>query len=286
MKIQIRALARLLRPKHWVKNLFVVAPLAFSGRFSEADSNWRTLGALVVFCIAASATYVMNDIFDVAADRAHPTKRYSRPIAAGQVSVPVAWVVFVLLLFAVAGVVAIMPRLAPIIGGYLLLQVAYNLYLKRQPIIDLFVIAIGFVLRIYAGAFSIEVPVSKWMFVTTLSLAIFLASMKRLQELKSHGDKARKVLSEYTEVFTQRITEISGTLAVVFYSFYTFTAHPAFIYTIPVVLFVLIRYWFVADRAGAGESPTDLILRDWQLLAAAFVMICIVAFALLAKPHG
>jgi len=282
----MRALIRLLRPKHWVKNLFVLAPLAFSGRFNEADSNWRTLGALVVFCLAASATYVMNDIFDVAADRAHPTKRHTRPIAAGQISIPVAWVVFAILLVAVAGMVSLMPKLAPIIGGYLLLQVAYNFYLKRQPIIDLFVIATGFVLRVYAGAFSIEVRVSKWMFVTTLSLAIFLASMKRLQELKNHGDRSRKVLAEYTVGFTQRITEISGTLAVVFYSFYTFTAHPAFIYTIPVVLFVLIRYWFVADKAGAGESPTDLILRDWQLLLAALVLTGIFAFVLLTQSHG
>ena len=282
----MKPLVRLLRPKHWVKNIFVLAPLAFSGRFNEADSNWRTIGALVAFCLAASATYIMNDIFDVEADRAHPVKRLKRPIAAGQVKVPVAWLLFGLLIAGDVYLTVLMPKIAPIIFGYLLLQVAYNFYLKRQPIIDMFVIAVGFVLRVYAGAFSIEIRVSKWMFVTTFSLAIFLASMKRLQELRTHGDGSRKVLSEYTEAFTQRITEISGTLAVVFYSFYTFTAHPAFIYTIPVVLFVLIRYWFIADKAGAGESPTDLILRDWQLLTAAAVMIGIYAFVLLTQVHG
>ena len=282
----MKPLVRLLRPKHWVKNIFVLAPLAFSGRFNEADSNWRTIGALVAFCLAASATYIMNDIFDVEADRAHPVKRLKRPIAAGQVKVPVAWLLFGLLIAGDVYLTVLMPKIAPIIFGYLLLQVAYNFYLKRQPIIDMFVIAVGFVLRVYAGAFSIEIRVSKWMFVTTFSLAIFLASMKRLQELRTHGDGSRKVLSEYTDAFTQRITEISGTLAVVFYSFYTFTAHPAFIYTIPVVLFVLIRYWFIADKAGAGESPTDLILRDWQLLTAAAVMIGIYAFVLLTQVHG
>lgn len=281
------ALLRLIRPKHWIKNAFVLAPLAFSGRFNEADSNWRTLGALVAFCLVASATYVMNDIFDVAADRAHPTKRFTRPIAAGQVSIPTAWVTFGVLLAVSVGLLWLMPKIALVIGGYLLLQIAYNLYLKRQPIIDMFVIAVGFVLRIYAGAFSIEVRVSKWMFVTTFSLAIFLASMKRHQELKTHGEGSRKVLEHYTEAFTQRITEISGTLAVVFYSFYTFTAHPAFIYSIPVVLFVLVRYWFVADQAGAGESPTDLILHDRQLLLAALVLVGIFAYVLLLTPaHG
>jgi len=282
----MKAMLRLMRPKHWVKNLFVLAPLAFSGRFNEADSNWRTLGALIAFCLVASATYVMNDIFDVKADRAHPTKRFKRPIAAGQVGIPAAWVLFALLLVLSGVILFSLPKIAIVIGAYLLLQVAYNFWLKHQPIIDIFVIAVGFVLRIYAGAYSIEVRVSKWMFVTSFSLAIFLASMKRLQELKTHGDGSRKVLAFYSPAFTQRITELSGTLAVVFYSFYTFTAHPAFIYTIPVVIFVLIRYWYVADHAGAGESPTDLILRDWQLMCAALVLVGIYAFVLLTQVHG
>jgi len=282
----LKATLRLIRPKHWVKNLFVVAPLAFSGKFNESDANLRTLWALVAFCLVASATYVMNDIFDVAADRAHPVKRLKRPIAAGLISVPAAWIIFAGLLLGATYILISLPKIAIVIGAYLVFQVAYNLYLKRQPIIDIFVIAVGFVLRIYAGAFSIEVRVSKWMFVTSFSLAIFLAAMKRLQELKQHGDASRKVLAMYTVPFTQRITELSGTLAVVFYSFYTFTAHPAFIYTIPVVIFVLVRYWYIADKSGAGESPTDLITRDWQLMASALVLVVIYAVVLLTQVHG
>jgi len=274
-------LIRLMRPKHWVKNIFVLAPLIFSGRFNEFDSNVRTLGALAAFCLIASASYVLNDIFDVADDRKHPTKRLTRPIAAGVVSVPAAWTLFGLLLAATSALLVTMPKIAPIIGGYFALQLAYNFFLKRQPVIDIFTIAVGFVLRVYAGAYSIEVPVSKWMFVTTFSLAIFLASVKRFQELKTHGDASRAVLGKYSPAFTQRVAEISGTLAVVFYSFFTLTSRPAFIYTIPVVIFVLVRYWFVADKAGAGESPTDLILRDWQLMAAAGVLAILFAVSLL-----
>lgn len=282
----MKALIRLLRPKHWVKNLFVLAPLAFSGRFNEMDSNMRTLFAFIAFCLLASATYVLNDIFDVEADRAHPTKSKTRPIAAGQITVRSAWVVFAVLIAATVAVVWSLPKLAIIAGCYISLQLAYNFYLKRQPVLELFALAAGFVLRVYAGAYSIEVRVSMWMFVTTFCLAIFLAAVKRFQEAKTHGDSSRKVLAAYPIPFIQRIAEMTGTLAVVFYSLFVLSARPAFIYTVPVVIFVLVRYWFVADKAGAGESPTDLILRDRQLLIAAGILVAIFAVVLSVGVKG
>lgn len=277
---------KLMRPKHWVKNVFVIAPLLFSGRYFELDSDLRTAVAFVVFCLVASATYAMNDIFDVESDRAHPTKSTSRPIAAGTVSIKGAWRLFGFLIAAAAALLFLFPALVPVVAAYLLLQVAYNLYLKRQPVIEFFAVALGFVLRVYAGAFSIEVPVSKWMFVTTFSLALFLASVKRFQELKNRGDNSRKVLAFYSVAFTQRVAEISGTLAVVFYSFFTIAARPAFIYTIPVVVFGLIRYWYVAEQNSAGESPTDLLLRDKQLLLAGALLVFMVAWSLLTNVQG
>lgn len=279
------AVLRLIRPKHWVKNLFVLAPLAFSGHFNEIDANFQTAMAFLVFCLVASATYVMNDIFDVAADRAHPVKRLKRPLAAGQLQVPTAWFIFGTLIASSAIASLWIPKVLPVVALYFAIQIAYNFYLKRVAVIDMFVIAVGFVLRVYAGAFSIEVQVSKWMFVTTMSLALFLASMKRFQELKTHGAGARAVLGKYTIEFTQRIAEISGTLAVVFYSFFCLTSRREFIYTIPVVVFVLIRYWYVADRAGEGESPTDLILRDKQLLLAAGTLLALFAMPLVFHYH-
>ncbi|MFM7030728.1 MAG: decaprenyl-phosphate phosphoribosyltransferase [Micrococcales bacterium] len=282
---KIAAVLRLIRPKHWVKNLFVLAPLAFSGHFNEPDANFQTAMAFAVFCLVASATYVMNDIFDVTADRAHPVKRLKRPLAAGQLSVPSAWVIFAALIAISAMASLWIPKVLPVVALYFVIQIAYNFYLKRVPVIDMFVIAVGFVLRVYAGAFSIEVQVSKWMFVTTMSLALFLASMKRFQELKTHGSGARSVLGKYTIEFTQRISEISGTLAVVFYSFFCLTSRREFIYTIPVVVFVLVRYWYVADRSGEGESPTDLILRDKQLLVAAAALLALFALPLVFHVH-
>lgn len=274
------SIIKLARPKQWVKNLFVVAPLMFSGRFGEADSVWRTVIAFFSFCLIASATYIFNDINDVKSDRLHPIKSKSRPIAAGKVPIPVAWVLFGVLIAASASLVFAYPRIAYVIAAYLALNVAYSLWLKRMPVIDMFVIAVGFVLRVYAGAFSIEVPVSKWMFVTTFCLALFLASMKRFQELKVHGDLSRSVLGKYDIAFIQRVAEMSGILAVVFYGIFTLNAQPGYVVSIPLVIFVLVRYWYIADKNGAGESPTDLILRDWQLMAAAVGLLALLAFVM------
>jgi decaprenyl-phosphate phosphoribosyltransferase len=279
-------IVKLMRPKHWVKNLFVIAPLLFSGRYNESDSIIRTMVAFAAFCLIASATYVFNDIQDLAADRLHPVKSKSRPIAAGSVPVRVAWVLFGILSLGAGALTLNYPRIAFVIFAYLLLNVAYSLKLKRLPVIDMFVIAVGFVLRVYAGAYAIEVPVSKWMFVTTFCLALFLASMKRFQELKVHGVATRAVLGKYDVAFVQRVAEMSGILAVVFYSIFTITSRPGFVISIPIVVFVLVRYWFIADKNGAGESPTDLILKDWQILVAAIALSASLAFVMIAHYAG
>jgi 4-hydroxybenzoate polyprenyltransferase len=229
---------------------------------------------------------VFNDIQDLASDRLHPLKSKSRPIAAGVVTVPVAWVLFGVLVIGSVALAFNYPRIAIVIGAYLVLNVAYSLKLKRIAVIDMFAIAVGFVLRVYAGAYAIEVPVSKWMFVTTFCLALFLASMKRFQELKSHGDTSRAVLGKYDVAFVQRVAEMSGILAVVFYSIFTITARPGFVISIPIVVFVLVRYWFIADKNGAGESPTDLILKDWQILVAALALAASLAFVMIDHYSG
>jgi len=298
-------LIKLARPKHWVKNSFLFAPLLFSGLFVDLDSVLRTLWAFAVFCLAASATYVLNDIKDVKADKLHPKKSLTRPIAAGMVTVPQAWSLFA---FLILGIIAMLfpysqfqasngyhqdsadkaftlplPALSGIILTYLLLNIAYSFYLKRLAIIDIFAIAAGFVLRVFAGAISIEVPVSNWMFITTLFLALFFASMKRLQEVKSHGSASRVVLETYSQAFIERIVMVTGTLTIAFYGIFTLTERPVFLATIPVVLFAMLRYWHVADVVGAGESPTDVVLKDKQILTASLLLVAISIYALTQK---
>ena len=147
-------LIRLLRPRQWVKNVFVLAPLIFSGEFLHAESIEASLLAFLVFCIASSATYIVNDLHDIEGDRRHPTKSKTRPLAAGKVTVTMALGLLgvLLVLLVAAGFVA--PRVVAVIAAYLLLNLAYSFVLKHQPVIDIFTIALGFVLRVYAGAMA------------------------------------------------------------------------------------------------------------------------------------
>ncbi|MEZ9699203.1 phosphoribose diphosphate--decaprenyl-phosphate phosphoribosyltransferase [Vibrio sp. 10N.261.46.E8] len=268
---------RLMRPKQWVKNAFVFAPLLFSGVFTDMLSVQHSLSAFVIFCLASSATYVLNDYNDIENDRKHPVKSKSRPLASGEVSKPQARILMVVLYGAVALSALVYPEVVAVVAAYLLLNVAYTFYLKHQPVLDIFTIATGFVLRVYAGAVSLDVPLSSWMFITTLSLALFLASIKRRQELMKSGNKARNVLQFYTIELVDKYAEMSATCAILFYSLFVISDKPDMVYTIPFVLFGLYRYWFIVESKDSGESPTDALFADrWlQLTILGWIAACI-----------
>jgi len=198
-----------MRPKQWVKNAFVFAPLLFSGLFTDMLSVQHTLSAFIIFCLASSATYVLNDYNDIENDRKHPVKSKTRPLASGEVSKPQARILMVVLYGIVALSALVYPKVVAVVAAYLLLNVADTFYLKHQPVLDIFTIATGFVLRVYAGAVSLDVPLSSWMFITTLSLALFLAAIKRRQELMKSGNKARSVLQFYTIELVDKYAEMS-----------------------------------------------------------------------------
>jgi 4-hydroxybenzoate polyprenyltransferase len=273
---QIIGLIKLIRPKQWIKNGFVLAPLMFSGAFLNPAARHQAILATILFCLAASATYIVNDICDIERDRRHPKKAKSRPLATGQVLVPNAVVLLCLIYLALALSWLIAPGVSLVILCYLLLNLAYTFVLKNQPVIDIFVIAIGFVLRVWAGAVALNVPISGWMFTTTLSLALYLAAVKRGQELSASGSDGRRVLERYTKSLVDRYAEMSATCALVFYSMFVMSSKPQLVITVPLVLFGLFRYWFVVDVLDGGESPTDALLKDWPLLltVAAWVATC------------
>lgn len=275
-KLSLSAILRLLRPKQWIKNTFVLAPLVFSGTFTDVISIQQAFIAFTLFCIASSATYVLNDICDINSDRKHPEKSKSRPLASGEVSKPQAYVLLVCLYGVIAASGFFFPTIITVIAGYLVLNIAYSFYLKHQPVLDIFTIAIGFVLRVYAGAIALNVPLSSWMFITTLSLALYLAAIKRRQELAKSGDGARNVLQHYTVSLVDRYAEMSGTSALMFYSLYVISDKPSMMSTIPFVLFGLYRYWFVVESTGSGESPTDVLFADTQLqlTIACWIIAC------------
>ncbi len=273
----LRGITQLIRPRQWVKNGFVFGPLVFAGEFLNLHSIQRTLLAALMFCIASSAVYVVNDLVDVENDRRHPTKRFKRPLASGAVTVRHAITLLVGLYGLLTAGYFLLPSVSLVILGYLALNVAYTFVLKHQPVIDIFTIALGFVLRVYAGAVALGVPVSAWMFVTTLCLALYLAAVKRRQELTQSGGEGRSVLGKYTPGLVDRYAEMSATGALVFYSLFVMSARPEMVATIPFVLFGLFRYWFVVEAQDGGESPTDALLGDWQLLltVVGWIGVCV-----------
>ena len=266
-------LITLLRPKHWVKNGFVLGPLIFAGQFTSNEALMEVLIAFVLFSIAASAVYIVNDIRDIESDRRHPTKAGKRPLASGRLAVPQALALLILLYGMLAIGYFIQPQVVEVIVAYLLLNFAYSYYLKYQPVLDIFTIAIGFVLRVYAGAVAIDVPLSSWMFITTLMLALFLGSIKRRQELVGSGDEGRAVLNRYTLPMVDKYAEMSAIGSLIFYSLFVLSARPEMVLTIPFVIFGLFRYWFIVESEGRGESPTEALLKDPQMLINMLIWI-------------
>lgn len=278
---QLLGLIRLIRPKQWVKNGFVFAPLIFSGEFLDPAAIAATSFAALIFCLTSSATYVVNDLSDIERDRRHPKKRLTRPLASGVVSKSAALGLLAALYLAVAWGCFHTPGLIPVIGSYIALNLAYTFKLKHEPVVDIFCIAIGFVLRVYAGAVALAVPVSSWMFVTTLCLALYLAAVKRRQELAKSGSEGRAVLEKYSVALVDRYAEMSATGALIFYSLFVMSARPQLVMTVPLVLYGLFRYWYVVEQDDAGESPTDVLLADWQLQLTVVTWIGLCVWTLL-----
>jgi decaprenyl-phosphate phosphoribosyltransferase len=272
----IAAVIRLLRPHQWLKNAFVAAPLFFTPEKLSAAAAGRVGLGLIAFCAVSSAVYIFNDALDREADRAHPLKRL-RPLAAGTVSLPAALAAMALLLVAGLGLALwLAPAFAGVVGLYLLVNAAYSLGLKHLSVVDVMAIALGFVLRVYAGGILIEVRPTVWIIACTLLLALFLALAKRRDDLvKGVGDEHRQSLGGYTLGFVD--TSIGVVLSALLVSYLLYTAAPENIHryhtdqlywTAPFVIAGILRYLqitLVEERSG---SPTLVALTDRFLLIA------------------
>ena len=275
------ALVAACRPRQWTKNLLVFAAPLFAFRF-EADVWLPAAGALVAFCLISSAIYLLNDCLDVAADRAHPSKRY-RPIAAGLVSVPAALsTAAVLAVVSLSFAAWLAPALAGVVLLYGLIQVGYCLQFKRMPLLDLFCIASGFLLRAIAGAVAAMLPPSPWFLLTVGLLALFLAIEKRKAELRVAQDRGvitRKVLERYSLPLLLRLESTVATSTFICYALWA--AGPALrgaptswmLLTVPFVLVGIFRYQLLSDPEEAerrqqsapersSEKPEEILLGD------------------------
>jgi 4-hydroxybenzoate polyprenyltransferase len=274
-------LLRLTRPKQWIKNSFVLAPLIFARAYSDVSAIQDALFAFGLFCAASAACYIVNDIRDIERDRAHPVKSWSRPLAARHVSMRSA-LLLVAALYAVLIVgFFLSPTVALPVLSYIALNLAYSYFLKDQPVIDIFSVAGGFVIRVWGGSAAIGVPLSSWMAITTLCLALFLASIKRRTELASAGSGGRKVLQEYSITLVDRYAEMSAVGALLFYSLFVLSTNPGLASTIPLVLFGMFRYWYVVETREGGETPTDVLLTDYPLIACILIWAGICVYALM-----
>ena len=268
----LRDLIRCLRPAQWAKNLFVLAPLVFAQGLLEGDRLLRGVVAFAIFCAASSTVYLFNDLRDREADRQHPLKRH-RPLAAGTLPVWVAVAAMaVLLVVTAAGGAWLGAAFLVVVALYLLLNLAYTLGLKRVVILDVMIIAVGFVLRVLAGGAAVGVEVSRWLLLCTIFLALFLAFSKRRHEIELLREKAagqRRVLDHYSPAFLDQMINVVTASAVVSYALYAVAPETTqrfhtedLVYTIPLVLFGIFRYLYLVYQRPGEDSPTEAILHD------------------------
>ena len=284
-----RALVKTMRPKQWIKNVVVFAPLVFDEKLFQPDLFARTLLAFALFCLISSTVYIINDLVDIEKDRQHPRKRL-RPLPAGVLSPRVAVVaagVFILISLPLA--LWLNGGFSLILFSYLLLNVAYSFYLKHLVIIDVLVIAAGFVLRVAGGVAVVGVErFSPWLYLVVTLGALFLGFGKRRHELlllDEDADAHRAILAEYTVPFLDQLIGLVTSTMVIAYSLYTFSApnlpeNHAMMLTIPFVLYGLFRYLYLIHVKKEGGAPDELVLSDKPLLATGLLWVLAVVLVL------
>lgn len=295
--MKILRFLELIRPKQWVKNLFVFAPILFAGKLLDLPMLFTNILAFIAFCTVSSSVYVLNDIVDVESDRVHKKKRY-RPIAAGYVSVGQAKVLFVLLLIVTFLISYKLPFLFLVtIIAYLVNNLLYSFKIKNVVLLDVFSITFGFILRVVAGAVAIEVSISSWMIITTIFISLFLGISKRRAELSGPNqenlEKQRKVLSDYDVVFVDQLNTIAATGTIISYAMYTVSdkAISAFhsdklIYTTPFVLYGIFRYLYLLHQKNLGESPTTIVTKDIPIIINSILWLIVCAFIIYKSKFG
>ena len=284
----VGALVREARPKQWVKNVLVfTAPLA-AGEINHAVTLGYAAISFAAFCLAASAVYYANDSLDVVADRAHPKKRF-RPIAAGLIPMRLAWVMVVVLSLAAIGV-ALFANVATavIIAVYLGMHLAYSAWFKHVLVLDLAMVAAGFLLRAMIGGVAAGIPLSQWFLLTTGFGSLFMVAGKRYSEQKLMGEDAgltRKSLAEYSPSYLQFVWQMAASLTVLTYSLWAFalskgvTGVPWHEISIVPWTFVFLRYAMFVDAGQAGE-PEDVVLGDKMIMALGAVWLACFAFGI------
>lgn len=284
--MNIRAVIQILRPHQWVKNGFIFLPLFFHGQQWKTSEIYDCIIAFVSFSLAASSVYCFNDIYDVEADRKHPAKQ-QRPVASGAISIPIAYLLMAVCLI-LSGLTLLLIdsqsryELFGLIGFYYLLNIAYSVILKRFSIVDVIIVAVGFVLRIFAGGFAAGIPISEWIVIMTFLLALFLAFAKRRDDVviyQNTGVKLRKNTINYSLEFINQVMTVIATVTIMAYIMYTISPEVTarfncrYVYVTAVfVLTGIIRYLQISIVKEQSGDPTKILLSD------RFIQICILSW--------
>lgn len=292
--MSILNILHLMRFHQYIKNLFIFIPAFFSFKFFDEVSIYNSLIAFVAFCLCASAIYIINDVIDAPSDRIHPSKS-KRPIASGKVKPRVA--LLFALVFIVVGIfilVCLLPRVILPIAIYVFINLLYSFKLKHIPILDIFIIASGFVIRLFVGALAINTPLSEWIIVMTFLLALFLALAKRRDDVilyEASGEKMRKVVDGYNRQFLDIAMAISASIVMIAYILWSISTevklrlHSDYLYLTSVfVLAGIFRYMqitFVEQKSG---NPSKIVLQDKFLQG---VILCwLISFWILMYMRG
>ncbi len=275
-----------LRPHQWVKNLLVLFPLFFTPYAFELSGWLAAAAAFGAFCFAASSVYLLNDILDRREDALHPKKKH-RPIASGRLPVGAAWLTLAGALATSAAFAALVPDSErPFLmwpGAYLALNVAYSFYLKRLVIVDCMCIALGFQLRVMAGAAALGVEASKWILLCTFFFALFLAFCKRYEEVGRQAEasgQTRKTMSDYSVSFLNMLIGPLAALSILSYALYTVSTETVerhrtdqLMLTVPFVCYGVFRYLFLVYRKSEGGDPSKLLFRDVPLVLSGLLYV-------------
>ncbi|MCH7721896.1 MAG: decaprenyl-phosphate phosphoribosyltransferase [Bacteroidetes bacterium] len=272
---------KLIRVHQWVKNLFVFVPLLFSLHLFDKDYFLTTLFAFVIFCLASSLIYVINDIIDIEADKSHPTKK-KRPLPAGEISKKSAIIVVAILAVLQA---ILLPNFNVefiyFVTGFIALNIFYSFWFKHIVILDVFSIAAGFSIRVLAGAVVIMVPISSWLILTTMFISLFLGVMKRHSELVlvegNEDAPSRKVLSQYSLNFADQMATIAAAGVIICYALYSVSERTVnifgtenLIYTTPFVVYGIFRFMYLEYIRNKGDNTTKIVFTDVQLIITIF----------------
>ena len=264
---------KLMRPKHFVKNILIFAPIVYAGSLGYGQAVFSAFMAFVAFCLAASAVYVVNDIVDCKKDALHPVNKF-RPIASGKISKRAGAVFSSFLVAAGFGLAGLFTNWIVLvcIAFYVLLNLLYTYWLKNVPVLDCFCVAGGFVIRIFAGGAAVDVAVSEWLFLTVLAGALFMAFGKRRGEMAKLGKgNARRVLEGYELNFLNGMVYGLAGISIVFYAMWAITSTDLMIYTVPLVIFIICKYLLNSQKEDSLGDPVSIIFADYVLVTAVII---------------